>query len=75
MLIRVVLVVSLCLFGFACEKKGGEEASGGAVKQGDGKITITEGGQTQPGTATVKNADPGQQDGVVSTPASGGSNE
>ena len=74
MLIRCALVLSLCLFGFACEKKGGDDASGGAAQQGDGQITINEGGQTQTGTATVKDADPGKQDGVVSTPAAGGGN-
>ena len=68
MLIRFALVLSLCLFGFACEKKGaGSDANGG---NGGATITINEGGKSQPGTATVKDADQGQQVGIVSTPGS-----
>ncbi|MDG2423188.1 MAG: hypothetical protein P8M22_04345 [Phycisphaerales bacterium] len=68
MWIRYALVLSLCLFGFACEKKdGGSDASGGG-KDDQGKITVNEGGKTQPGTATVMDADPSQQKGVLSTP-------
>ena len=69
MWIRYALVLSLCLFGFACEKKdGGADAKGGAAAGGGGTITINEGGKSQPGTATVKDADEGQQVGIVSTP-------
>ncbi|MCH2133392.1 MAG: hypothetical protein MK116_06555 [Phycisphaerales bacterium] len=69
-MMRYVLVLSLCLFGFACEKKddGGSGANGGNAASNGGKITVNEGGTSQPGTATVKDADPGQQNGVVSTP-------
>ncbi|MEE2906557.1 MAG: hypothetical protein VX527_01870 [Planctomycetota bacterium] len=69
MWIRYALVLSLCLFGFACEKKDdGSGSSGSTGKDGQGKITINEGGKSQPGTATVMDADPKQQKGVVSTP-------
>ena len=69
MLIRCALVLSLCLFGFACEKKdGGSDASGGDAAGSGGTITINEGGKSQPGNATVMDADEGQQAGVISTP-------
>ena len=69
MWIRYALVLSLCLFGFACEKKDdGHGSNGSDGKDGQGKITINEGGKSQPGTATVMDADPKQQKGVVSTP-------
>ena len=69
MWIRYALVLSLCLFGFACEKKGdGSNGGANANKDTGGKITINEGGKSQPGSATVLDADPKQQKGVVSTP-------
>lgn len=77
MWMRYVLVLSLCLFGFACEKKddGGSGSSSASGADQGGKITINEGGKSQPGTATVKDADSGQQKGVVSTPGDGDKKE
>ncbi|MBG84744.1 MAG: hypothetical protein CMJ40_09380 [Phycisphaerae bacterium] len=67
MWIRCAVVLSLCVFGFGCEKKG---ASGDAdaSKDGGAQITITEGGVSQSGTATVEDAAEGQKAAVLSTP-------
>ena len=68
MWIRCAVVLSLCVFGFGCEKKADSSASGDSASKNGGQITITEGGQTQPGKATVEDADEGQKAGIVSTP-------
>ena len=61
-----VLAIGLCVLGAGCDKKdaGGAAAS----KNGGGQITITEGGTTQPGKATVEDAAEGQKAAVITTP-------
>lgn len=68
MWIRCAVVLTLCVFGFGCEKKDAS-ADAGASKDGGNQITITEGGQTQAGVATVEDAAEGQKAAVLSTPS------
>ena len=75
MLIRVMLVSSLCLFGFACEKKGSGDQSGStSASGGNGSITLNENGNTQSASATVKESGKAQE-GVVTTPGGAASDK
>ncbi len=53
---------------FGCEKKPASDGAADASKNGGGQITITEGGVTQAGTATVEDAAEGQKAAILSTP-------